>query len=73
MGKTVGKSDGKKTVATLRPWDCRWPIGHPGQDDFHFCGKVRSSKHESYCDDHAKRSVQPRQPQGMDVRVLKSA
>ena len=30
---------------------CRWPIGHPGEEDFHFCGALRVSG-RPYCQDH---------------------
>jgi GcrA cell cycle regulator len=30
---------------------CRWPIGHPGEEDFHFCGAPRVSG-RPYCQDH---------------------
>ena len=30
---------------------CRWPIGHPGEQGFHFCGKQRLAG-RSYCSQH---------------------
>lgn len=30
---------------------CRWPIGHPGEPDFHFCG-VQREPGRPYCDEH---------------------
>lgn len=30
---------------------CRWPIGHPGEADFHFCGSARVPG-RPYCDAH---------------------
>jgi GcrA cell cycle regulator len=30
-----------------------WPIGHPGEDDFHFCGG-RPEPGKPYCEAHAK-------------------
>jgi GcrA cell cycle regulator len=30
---------------------CRWPIGHPGDADFHFCGSSRIPG-RPYCEDH---------------------
>ncbi|MFR1033402.1 MAG: GcrA family cell cycle regulator [Alphaproteobacteria bacterium] len=31
---------------------CRWPIGDPKDDNFHFCGKkVRIG--QTYCEEHA--------------------
>ncbi len=48
----------RKTVKTLLPDDCRWPIGDPLDRDFHFCGK-RKVDGRSYCDVHMRRSFQP--------------
>ena len=31
---------------------CMWPIGHPGEDDFHFCGETPVAG-KPYCADHA--------------------
>jgi GcrA cell cycle regulator len=31
---------------------CMWPIGHPGEDDFHFCGEAPIAG-KPYCDHHA--------------------
>ena len=30
---------------------CRWPIGHPGEADFHFCGGARAPG-RPYCEAH---------------------
>ena len=30
---------------------CQWPIGHPGQDDFRFCGKP-ATPGKPYCESH---------------------
>lgn len=30
---------------------CQWPIGHPGQDDFRFCGEA-ASPGKPYCNTH---------------------
>ena len=30
---------------------CQWPIGDPGSDDFHFCGKA-AVPGKPYCDKH---------------------
>ncbi len=39
------------TLAKLRPGMCSWPIGEPGDPDFHFCGeKVHEDK--PYCKAH---------------------
>lgn len=39
---------------------CRWPIGDPSADEFHFCG--RNPKNGSpYCEAHARKAYQPHQ------------
>lgn len=49
---------------------CRWPIGDPATDDFHFCGgKVETS--DVYCEVHRKIAYQPakrKQKQGTQRR-----
>lgn len=37
---------------------CKWPIGDPMKDDFHFCG-CESSDSSPYCSYHAKLAYQP--------------
>ena len=48
----------RKTIQTLEPDDCRWPIGDPQHPDFHFCGKTKVAG-LPYCDHHARRAYQP--------------
>lgn len=36
---------------------CSWPIGHPSDDDFRFCG--RSVARGPYCAEHAQVAFQP--------------
>ncbi len=31
---------------------CLWPFGHPGEDDFHFCGE-RPTPGKPYCPHHS--------------------
>jgi hypothetical protein len=50
-----------KTMTTLMPDDCRWPIGDPQADGFHFCGKPKQGG-RSYCEFHARRASTPSQP-----------
>jgi GcrA cell cycle regulator len=40
------------TVLTLTETSCRWPIGHPDQAEFGFCGQARSGR-GPYCQGHA--------------------
>jgi GcrA cell cycle regulator len=42
---------------------CKWPVGHPGEPDFHFCGdKVNPGF--PYCVDHCGRAYQAQLPRG---------
>ena len=38
---------------------CKWPIGHPDQKDFYFCGR-KSLKDFSYCKLHLLYAFQPK-------------
>lgn len=49
------------TVATLKGNMCRWPIGDPARDDFHFCGQPAAQAGKSYCAYHAHLAFQPAQ------------
>ena len=41
---------------------CMWPIGHPTEDDFHFCGG-RPVPGKPYCSDHAAVAyIKPKEP-----------
>lgn len=48
------------TVATLNRNMCKWPIGDPAKDDFHFCGQP-ASQGKPYCNHHAEVAFQPAQ------------
>jgi GcrA cell cycle regulator len=37
---------------------CRWPIGDPQEDDFHFCG-FKPKKGSPYCEHHARKAYRP--------------
>jgi GcrA cell cycle regulator len=39
---------------------CRWPIGDPSGDEFHFCGHNPKSG-SPYCEAHARKAYQPHQ------------
>ncbi|MGA7118210.1 MAG: GcrA family cell cycle regulator [Hyphomicrobium sp.] len=51
----------RKTMETLMAQDCRWPIGDPQGQDFHFCGKQKVDGHP-YCEFHVRRANQPTRP-----------
>lgn len=48
--------DQRKTLLTLDPDDCRWPVGEPGTPEFFFCGAPKI-KGRSYCAGHCKRAI----------------
>lgn len=41
---------------------CRWPIGHPGEADFHFCGAQRAPG-RPYCEEHCCLAYRGRTPE----------
>lgn len=44
-----------KTLLDLGPYDCRFPLGHPGKPDFCFCGDT-VAEGKPYCVGHWRRS-----------------
>ena len=42
---------------------CRWPMGHPGEPDFHFCGEAVNPGFP-YCVEHCGRAYQAQLPRG---------
>ena len=46
------------TIFSLTASTCRWPIGDPGDLDFHFCG-AKSKVGQPYCEYHAAKAYQP--------------
>ena len=56
----VLESGDRTTVSTIKNNMCKWPIGDPAKDDFHFCGQPTLSG-KSYCAYHAHLAFQPPQ------------
>ena len=52
---------GKTTLLDLTDKICRWPIGHPGEADFHFCGEAVHLSFP-YCRQHCALAYQVQQP-----------
>ena len=53
----------KTSLLDLNDRVCRWPMGHPGEPDFHFCGdKVNPGF--PYCVQHCGRAYQAQLPRG---------
>lgn len=48
-------------IEDLTERTCRWPIGDPRHDDFHFCG-ASIEPGQSYCEHHAALAYQQPQP-----------
>lgn len=48
------------SVSLLKVTDkmCKWPIGHPGENGFRFCGST-SRDGSPYCEGHAQMAYQP--------------
>ncbi len=44
-------------MANLKPIQCRWPIGDPDSEDFHFCGDTVFVG-KPYCYEHCKQAYQ---------------
>lgn len=54
---------GKTSLLDLNERICRWPMGHPGEADFHFCGEPVNPGYP-YCVDHCGRAFQAQLPRG---------
>ena len=44
-------------MANLKPNQCRWPIGDPDSENFHFCGEAVFSG-KPYCYEHCRQAYQ---------------
>jgi GcrA cell cycle regulator len=53
----------KTTLLDLNDRICRWPMGHPGEPDFHFCGDAVNPGFP-YCVQHCGRAYQAQLPRG---------
>jgi GcrA cell cycle regulator len=51
----------KTSLLDLNERICKWPIGHPGEPDFHFCGRP-SNPGFPYCVDHCGVAYQAQLP-----------
>ncbi|MGL4543740.1 MAG: GcrA family cell cycle regulator [Polymorphobacter sp.] len=51
----------KTTLLDLSERVCKWPIGHPGEPDFHFCGNA-SKAGFPYCEEHCLIAYQAQLP-----------
>jgi GcrA cell cycle regulator len=53
----------KTSLLDLNDKICRWPINHPGEPDFHFCGQEVNPGFP-YCVEHCGRAFQAQLPRG---------
>lgn len=61
--KPSDKIADKTSLLELSDKVCRWPMGHPGEADFHFCG-VTVNPGFPYCVEHCGRAYQAQLPRG---------
>lgn len=54
----------KTSLLDLNDRVCRWPINHPGEADFHFCGAPVNAGFP-YCVEHCGRAYQAQLPRGV--------
>ncbi|PAX09424.1 GcrA family cell cycle regulator [Sphingomonas lenta] len=52
---------GKTTLLDLNDRVCKWPLGHPGEPDFHFCGE-KVNPGFPYCVEHCGHAYQAQMP-----------
>ncbi|MCJ7526854.1 MAG: GcrA cell cycle regulator [Methyloceanibacter sp.] len=57
----------RASILTLKEAMCRWPIGDPGEPEFHFCGRKKCGT-LPYCDHHARMAYQPAQARRREKR-----
>ncbi|MCB2015428.1 MAG: GcrA family cell cycle regulator [Sphingobium sp.] len=53
----------KTSLLDLTERICKWPMGHPGEPDFHFCGE-KVNPGFPYCVEHCGRAYQAQLPRG---------
>lgn len=46
-----------KAVLALKNQHCKWPIGDPVKEDFHFCSAPRVDMSRPYCREHTASSM----------------
>ncbi len=49
---SVGNTSGEVRLTDLDNHTCRWPLGDPKDENFHFCGK-KVKIGQTYCEEHA--------------------
>ena len=70
-GSTVNKKSIKNIFNLDAKRKCEWPVGHPDELEFHFCGKERFED-KPYCLDHcAVAYVIPEKDEGKQIEIQK--
>lgn len=59
--KPSAEMAGKTTLLDLNDKICKWPLGHPGEPDFHFCGDTVNPGFP-YCVQHCGQAFQAQMP-----------
>ncbi|HUU26094.1 MAG TPA: GcrA family cell cycle regulator [Methyloceanibacter sp.] len=57
----------RASILTLKESMCRWPIGDPTEEEFHFCGRKKEGT-VPYCEHHARMAYQPAQARRREKR-----
>lgn len=57
----------RASILTLKEAMCRWPIGDPTEEEFHFCGRKKDGS-TPYCEHHARMAYQPAQSRRREKR-----
>lgn len=60
------------TILTLTEQTCKWPIGDPSTEGFHFCGQ-RSGSGIPYCEYHSRIAYQPVHDRRRDRKLMVGA
>jgi len=60
------EKENPKSLEELNDETCRWPIGHPPEKDFHFCGRKPLEKFP-YCKLHVLYAFQPKNAKEEDI------
>jgi GcrA cell cycle regulator len=68
-GVSKGGKQTRTTLLDLNDKVCKWPIGHPDDADFHFCGRP-SNAGFPYCNDHCLVAYQAQMPRKDRPRQL---
>ena len=72
IAELVIPKEQRKTILQLTEYTCKWPIGDPGDEEFHFCGR-NSDIGGPYCDYHARIAYQPLQDRRRERRAQRAA